>query len=100
MQYSAYKRLIRKAEQDPALGPQSHHAVTYVENFAYLLLLSKAICLNVQNLSCPQIMSLQTKLIGCANPVAKYVTVWLALLVSYEHIQFTGVERERGEDMR
>ena len=27
MQYSAYKRLIRKGEQGPALGPQSQHAV-------------------------------------------------------------------------
>ena len=26
MQYSAYKRLIRKGEQGPAPGPQSHHA--------------------------------------------------------------------------
>ena len=26
MQYSAYKRLIRKGEQGPAPGPQGHHA--------------------------------------------------------------------------
>ena len=26
MQFSAYKRLIHKGEQGPALGPQSHHA--------------------------------------------------------------------------
>ena len=26
MQYSAYKRLIRKGEQGPGPGPQSHHA--------------------------------------------------------------------------
>ena len=26
MQYSAYKRLIRKGEQGPAPGPRSHHA--------------------------------------------------------------------------
>ena len=26
MQYSAYKRLILKGEQGPALGPQIHHA--------------------------------------------------------------------------
>ena len=26
MQYSAYKRLIRKGEQGPVPGPQSHHA--------------------------------------------------------------------------
>ena len=32
--------------------------VTYMENYAYLWLVSKAICINVQNLSCTQIMSL------------------------------------------
>ena len=52
--------------------------VTYVENCAYFLLVSKAIFVNVQNLSCTQIMSLQAKLIGCANSVAKSVAVWLA----------------------
>ena len=56
MQYSTYKRLIRKGEQGPtprsAPALQSHHAVTYVENCAYLLLVSKAIGVNVQNLSC------------------------------------------------
>ena len=26
MLYSAYKRLVRKGEQGPAPGPQSHHA--------------------------------------------------------------------------
>ena len=62
--------------------------VTYLENCAYLLLISKAICVNVQNLSYTQIMSLQTKLIGCANSVAKSVEVWLTWRVTYEHIQF------------
>ena len=78
MQYSAYKRLICKGKEGPVPGPQSQHAVTYVENCAYLLLISRAICVNVQNLSHAQTMSLQTKLIGCANSVAKSVTVWLA----------------------
>ena len=75
MQYSACKRLICKCEQGPAPGPQSHHA-NY--DCAYLLLILKAIYVNVQNLSCTQIMSLQTKLIGFANSVAKSVAVWLA----------------------
>ena len=53
--------------------------VTYVENCAYLLLVSKAICVNVQNLSCTQCTNVTaTKLIGCANSVAEYVTGWLA----------------------
>ena len=41
-------------------------------------------------------MSLQTKLIGCANSVAKSVAVWLASRVTDEHIQF----KEGGNDMR
>ena len=102
MQYSAYKRLIRKGEQGPAPDPQSHHAncVTYVENCACLWLVSKAICVNVQNLSCTQIMSLQTKLISYANSVAKSVAVWLAWRVTYECIQFKGGVGDEGEDMR
>ena len=64
--------------------------VWYVENCAYFLLVSKAICVNVQNLSCTQIISLQTKLIRCANSVAKSVAVWLAWRVTYEHIRFKG----------
>ena len=64
--------------------------VTYVENCAYFLLVSKAICVNVQNLSDTQIISLQTKLIGCANSVAKSVAVWLAWRVTNEHIQVKG----------
>ena len=39
---------------------------------------SKAISVNVQNLSFTQIMSLQTKLIGCANFARKSVAVWRA----------------------
>ena len=100
MQYSAYKRLIRKGEQGPAPGPQSHHAVTYVENCAFLSLVSKSICINVQNLSCTQIISLQTKLIGCANSVVKSVAAWLPWSVTYEHIQFKGGIWEEEEDMR
>ena len=70
--------------------------VTYVENCTYLWLVSKAIFINVQNTSCTQIMSLQTKLIGCANPVAKSVAVWLAWKVTYEHIQFKGAVGKEG----
>ena len=62
MLYSAYKRLIRKGEQAPALDPKvTTLTVTYVENCAYLLLVSKVISVNVQNLSCTKIMSLQNK---------------------------------------
>ena len=68
-----------------------------MENCAYLFLVSKAICVNMQNLSCTQIMSLQTKLIGCGNSVAKSVAVWLAWGVTYEPIQFKGGVRE-GEE--
>ena len=100
MQYSACKHHIRKGKQSPAPGPQSHHAVTYVENCAYLLLVSKAICVNVQNLSCTQIMSLQAKLNGCAKSAVKSVAAWLAWRVTYEHIEFKGgvVEGERTWD--
>ena len=75
--------------------------VTYVENCAYLLLVSKAICVNVQNLSCTQIMSLQAKLNGCDNSVVKSVAAWLAWRVTDEHIEFKGVgRRERTWDKR
>ena len=88
MQYSAYKRLIRKGEQGPALGPQSQHANC---DICGILCLSLAgLCVNVQNLSCTQIMSLQTKLIRCADSVAKSVASWLVWRVTYEHIQFSG----------
>ena len=90
MKYSAYKRLIRKGEQGSAQGPQNHHANCGICGKLWLLLVSKAICVNVKNLSCTQIMSLQTKLIGCANSVAKYVAAWLAWRVTYEQKQFKG----------
>ena len=88
MQYSAYRHLIHKGKQGPALGLQSHHANCDI--CGKLCLVSKAICVNVQNLSCTQIMSLQAKLIGCANSVVKSVTAWLAWRVTYEHIEFKG----------
>ena len=57
MQYSAYKRLIRKGEQGPArVHKVPKLTVIYVENCTFLLLVSKAISVNVQNLSCTQIM--------------------------------------------
>ena len=65
----------------------------YMENCAYILLVPKAICVNVQNLSCTQIMSLP-KLINRANTVAKSVSVWLAWRVTFKHIQFKGTVRE------
>ena len=53
MQYSAYKCLIRKGEQGPTLGPQSHHANCDICGKLFLSLagLSKAIFVNVQILS-------------------------------------------------
>ena len=74
--------------------------VTYMKNCAYLLLVSIAICINVQNLSCTQIMSLQAKLNGFANSVVKSVTDWLAWRVTYKHIEFKGGLGEDREDMR
>ena len=75
MQYSAYKRLIRKGKP----GPQNHHANCDIGGKLCLSLAGLKI---VKNLSCTQIMSLQTKLIGCANSVAKSVAIWLALRVT------------------
>ena len=74
--------------------------VTYVENCANLLLVSNAICINMQNISCTQIMSLQTKLIGCPNSVVESVAACLARRVAYEHIEFKRGVGEGGEDMR
>ena len=66
-----------------------------------VLLVSKAICVNVQNLYCTQIMSLQAKLNACANSVVKSLAAWLAWRVTYEHIEIKGEQgRGRGHETK
>ena len=91
IQYSAYKRLIRKGERGPAPAAQSDHPNS---DICGKLCLSVA-CLKSHLRKCAKsilhpIMSLKSKLIGCANSVAKSVVVWLTWKVTYEHIQFKG----------
>ena len=82
--------------------PPRKVTVTYVKNYAILLLVSKAICVNVQNPSCTQKMSLRAKLNGCAHSVAKSVAAWLPWRVIYEHTQFRAWwgRGKRGHEIR
>ena len=90
MQYSAYKRLIRKGEQGPAPGPQSHHTNCAICGKLCLSLAGLKSHLRKCAKSITEIMSLQAKLNGCANFVVKSVAAWLAGRVTYEHIKFKG----------
>ena len=100
MQYSAYKRLIHKGEQGVTLGPQNHHA-------------NCDICGKL----CLSLADLKSHLRKCAKSIlqpnnvtanktdwlcqfcGKIFAVWLARRVTYEHIEFKGVdgESERNE---
>ena len=87
VQYSAYKRLIRKGGQGPAPGPQSHHANCDI---------CRKLC---QSLAClkshlrkyaKSILHPNNVTANKTDFVAKSVAVWQAWRVTYEHIAFKG----------